>query len=321
MHAAALDQAFHLWRTHAMLPARVTIIASLLCLLQIAVCLPPARAAEEGWPEGYTIAEHSESPDGRFGVLLPSRLVADALDDDKIPNTLVNLKTHQRLGVIRESHYFPGLNHSGLSVEWAPDSSWCAVTFEGRYGFGTITLLEPKGATCTQTELGRHIQKALDSAIAAQARDKSDGGCGSAWFRPGPGRTVLVRATAFTNPKAFDDVPTYHARFAGTFDRATGKWTASEAHKSGNIDALGAAYSSTLEEGTTFNDESSRLQWHDDRLNEVYAAVREVLPAERFAAVKKEQIAWLKQLEAAGTTAKKCELIAARIKELRGLVW
>lgn len=304
-----------------MLPARVIIIASLLFLLQIAASLPPARAAGEGWPEGYEIAEHSESPDGRYGVLLPSRLTADAVDDNEMPNSLVNLKTHKSLGVIRGVHYFPGKNHNGLHVAWADDSSWCAVTYEGRYGFDTIMLVEPKGATCTQTDIGQHIQKALDSAIAVQAHAKSFGGYGSAWFHPGPGRTVLVRATAFTNPKMIENVPTYWARFAGTFDRATGKWSASEARKTDDLDALSTAYSDTLEEGITFNDEITRLDWHDARLNETYTAVRTVLPAERFAAVKKEQIAWLKQLEAADTPAKKCDLIAARIRELRRLVW
>lgn len=304
-----------------MLPARVFTIASLLCLFLFAVCLPPACAAGEGWPAGYVIAEHSESPDGRFGVLLPSREKAETFDETEIPNTLVNLKTRQRLGVIRAAHYFPGQNHSGLNVAWAPDSSWCAVIWQGRYGFDTITLIEPKGATCTQVEIGKHIQKALDSAIAAQAHDKEAGGYGSAFFHPGPGRTVLVRATALTNPKAFENTPTYWARFAGTFDLATRKWAASEARKALDIDALDAAYSDGLESDGTFADEKSRLQHYDDLLNETYTAVRTVLPAERFAAVKKEQIAWLKQLEAADTTAKKCDLMAARIKELRKLVW
>ncbi len=303
-----------------MFPARLFTSAVSLCCI-IAASLPMTRAAEAGWPEGYEIAENSESPDGHYGVLLPSRETAEKLEDTAIPNILVNLKTHRRLGVISAAEYFPGKNHAGLTVVWAPDSSWCVVTYHGRYGFDTVTLIEPKGATCKQTDLGQHIQKALNSAIAAQARDKTAGGFGSAYFRSGPGRTVLVRATAYTNPKAFDDVPTYHARFAGTFDLATRKWTASEAHKAADIDALDAAYSSKPEENITFTDEDSRLEWHDARLNEVYAGVRAVLPAERFAAVKKEQIAWLKQLEATDTPAKKCDLIAARIKELRKFVW
>jgi hypothetical protein len=46
-----------------------------------------------------------------------------------------------------------------------------------------------------------------------------------------------------------------------------------------------------------------------------------VLPADRFAAVKREQFAWLKQFEAVSSKAKKCDFIAARIEQLRGLVW
>jgi hypothetical protein len=321
MSAAALDPAFRVWRIGSMLTPRVITIASLLCLLQNAVLLPPASAAGEGWPEGYEIAGHSESPDGSFGVLLPTREKAETIDDTEILNTLVNLKTHQRLGVIRAAHYFPGQSHSFLNVAWAADSSWCIVSWDGRYGFDSITLLEPKGATCTQTELGKHIQQALNAAIAKQAHDKSASSYGNAYFHSGPGRKVLVRATAFTNPKSLENVPDYHARFEGTFDLATRKWTASEARKIGDIDALQTAYSDTLDEGLTFSEEKDRLSWHDERLNEVYAAVRTVLPAERFAAVKKEEIAWLKQLEAADTPAKKCDLIAARIKELRKLVW
>lgn len=71
----------------------------------------------------------------------------------------------------------------------------------------------------------------------------------------------------------------------------------------------------------TFAEEKDRLQWSDALLNDVYTAVRTVLPTERFVAVVKEQIAWLKQLEAADTPAKKCNLIAARTKELRKIVW
>ena len=94
-----------------------------------------------------------------------------------------------------------------------------------------------------------------------------------------------------------------------------------DARKIEGWENLETAYSDYLDENTTFSTEADRLAWFDARLNEVYAAVRTVLPAERFAAVKKEQIAWLKGLEATDGIAKKCERIAARIKELRALAW
>lgn len=290
-------------------------------LILFAPGVSPARGEEGGWPERNVVAEGSESPDGRYGVLLPSRLVADALDDDAITNTLVDLKKHRRLAVIRGAHYFPGQNHRGLGVDWAADSSWCAVTFDGRYGFDTITGIEIEGTTCKQTDLGSHIQKALDSIIAKQAREAKAGGYGNAYFRAVPGRKILVRATAFTNPKGFPEQGTYCALFQGTFDLASGKWTRSDASKIASADAFDFAYGDRFEEGITFASEENRLSWHDERLNEVYRVVRTVLPAARFAGVKKEQIAWLKRLEASDSTAKKCTLIAARVQELRQLVW
>lgn len=304
-----------------MLLSRNSTAAFFSWLILILANLPASFGAEPKWPEGYDIAEGSESPDGRFGVLIPSLEVADKLDDEKIPNTLVELKTHRRIGVIRRAHYFHHQNHSGLGVEWAADSSWCAVTYEGRYGFDQITLAEIKGAACAQTDVGTHIKKALDAAITKQARSASASGDANAHFRPAPGRKILVRAISRTNPKQFDDQPTYCALFQGTFDLASGKWTRSEARKIANPDDFDSAYSDTLEENATFATEENRLSWYDERLNEVYRAARTVLPAARFAEVKKEQVAWLKRLDAAGSIKKKCELMAARIRELRLLVW
>jgi hypothetical protein len=235
---------------------------------------------------------------------------------------LVNLQTHARLGVIHGAHHFPGYSHHGLQVEWAKDSSWCAVTFEERYGFGTITLVEPHGATCTQTDLGTHLQKALDAVIARQSKD-GGGGCGSAYFHEAPGRKVLVRATDQTNPKSLEGVHTWCALFQGTFDLKARKWTRSEERKIELDDmiALESAFSDTLDEHVTFSSEADRLKWHDDRLNDVYGGVRLLLPPERFAAVKKAQRAWLKQLEAGGSDTNKCKLMVARIGELREMVW
>ncbi len=306
-----------------MVTSRSFPLAGLFGLLLIAFGLTTARAADKDWPEGYEIAEKSESPDGHYGVLLPTRETAENLDEDKIVDTFVDLKTHHRIAVLQGANYFPGENHRGLSVAWAADSSWCAVTYEERYGFGTITLVEPHGAKCTQTDVGKHIEEALNAVIARQAHEKDAEGYGSAYFRSGPGREILVRGTAYTNPKSLENVPTYDAFFEGTFDLATGKWTRSEARKitSEQKDGVESALWGVTEEGVTFVTEDDRLKFYDDRLNEVYQGIRLMLSPERFAAVKKEQIAWLKKLEARPSPTAKCEFIATRIKELQRLVW
>ncbi len=307
------------WRSEGMSLRHPQALA--FSLLFIAGWIPVSVAAEDKWPEGHELAERSESPNGRYGVLLPTR--ENAPEEDQTENALVDLKTHRRIGVIRGSHYFSGQNHRGLHVHWAPDSSWCIVVYEARYGFGNITLVEPHGTTCSQADLGVHIQKSLDAVIARQAHNPSIDGYGSAYFHAAKGGKILVRATAFTNPKAFEDQPTYCAWFQGTFDLPDKKWTRSDCRKivRGEDDELEAAYTDWLGEGITFNQEEDRLAWFDAKLNAVYQAVRKTLPEERFAAVKKEQVAWLPQLETRGTIAAKCEFMAARIKELRKLVW
>jgi len=301
--------------------ARVPSLAVLLCSLSIAASLSPARAAEEDWPEGYKITDGCESPNGRYSVLVPTRETAEGLDDDAIKNTLVDLKTHRRLAVIRNAHYFSAQNHHDLSATWAPDSSWCVVIYGGRFGFDNITLVELHGGKCTQVDLGRHMKEALDAAIARQGHGDVDGGCATAYFRSSPGGQVLARAFAFTNPKSLEGQPDYRSLFQGTFDPATGKWSRSDARKILNWDPFEIAYGTFLDEGNTFSTEEDRRAWFDARLNDVYEAVHIVLPPERFAAVKKQQIAWLKQLEARGSTTDKCKFMGARIQELRQLVW
>lgn len=272
------------------------------------------------WPDGYLIAENSTSPDGRYGVLLPPPDL-DSDDDTKIVNTLVDLRTHAQLGVIQKAHYFRGYNHHGLKVHWAADSSWCVVTFEARYGFATITLVELRGATCVQTDLGEHIQKSLDAVIARQGKSHR-GGCGAAYFRP-VGEKILVRATDQTNPKAFAEEPTYCALFQGTFDLGTKKWVRSEGRKTDleEMMLLESVFSEDLEDGRVFDREADRFKFYDGELNEVYRAVRRVLPAARFAALKKQQIAWIKILDAAHSDTAKIKLIAERIGELQKLAW
>jgi uncharacterized protein YecT (DUF1311 family) len=45
--------------------------------------------------------------------------------------------------------------------------------------------------------------------------------------------------------------------------------------------------------GPVFSSKEEKAEALDKMLNEVYSAVRSVLPANRFAKVKQEQIAWL----------------------------
>jgi hypothetical protein len=56
-------------------------------------------------------------------------------------------------------------------------------------------------------------------------------------------------------------------------------------------------------------------------MNDVYKAVHLLLSPANFAKVKQDQIAWLKQRDAAKPVPEKSELTEQRIKVLQQLVW
>ena len=56
-------------------------------------------------------------------------------------------------------------------------------------------------------------------------------------------------------------------------------------------------------------------------MNDVYQAVWAVIPPDRFARVKQEQIAWLKTRDAAQSVEQKSKLTEGRVKTLHELLW
>jgi len=151
------------------------------------------------------------------------------------------------------------------------------------------------------------------------------GGYVSPHFRFGTDRKVRARALSQNNPKQFDDVKTYYALFQGTFDVAAKKWTVMDARSisAEQDDTLETAYSDLEQdlEHRIFQNEEDKAESLDQMMNKVYRAAQFILPPARFAAVKREQIEWLKKRNAAPSTDEKCALMEARIKALQELVW
>jgi hypothetical protein len=299
------------------------------CLVAAGVCwLTPIGIRAADWPEGYVVHEHSDSPDGQYGIVVPGS--EEISDREESANYLGDLKTNQTLGKIADAEYFERQNHRDLRVIWSPDSKWCVVQYEARFGFDMITILELKASGFTQNDLGKHIEKSLVSAAGEE-------GYGSAFFRFARGDKLLVRALYYTgNPKLMDE-KTKQARFAGTFDLKSKKWIAGEAHKTKDWDALSNAYSespaifvapngdqSRVPEdftGTIVSSDEEKAEQLDQEMNDDYKGVRAVLAPGRFAKVHQEQVAWLKKRDAAGSADEKCKLIEARIKTLQDLLW
>ena len=282
-------------------------------------------AAAVNWPDGYVVYENTASPDGRYGVLVPTMEAWEQDESLSEANYLADIKNHRVLGKIDKVDYFEHQNHRGLEVFWAPHSSVCVVENDGRYGADSISVLEINDSSFAQTEIGDRIQKSLDGVMKKQAHAPEMAGDVSPYFRFGTDRKVRVRALSQNNPKQFEDIKTYYALFQGTFDVAAKKWTVIDARSisAEQDDALATAYGDLEQdlEHTTFQNEEDKAESLDQNMNKVYRAAQFILPPARFAAVKKEQIEWLKKRNAAPSTDEKCKLIEARIKALQELVW
>ena len=301
--------------------ARLLALFSGLCL-NVALS---ETAAAVNWPDGYVVYENTASPDGRYGVLVPTMEAWEQDESLSEANYLADIKNHRVLGKIDKVDYFEHQNHRGLEVFWAPQSSVCVVENDGRYGADSISVLEINDSSFAQKEIGDRIQKSLDGAMKKQAHAPEMGGDVSPYFRFGTDRKVRVRALSQNNPKQFEDVKTYYALFQGTFDVAAKKWTVTDARSisAEQDDALETAYSDLERdlEHTTFQNEEDKAESLDNKMNKVYSAAQFILPPARFSAVKREQLEWLKKRKAAPSTEEKCKLMEARIKALQELLW
>ena len=285
----------------------------------------PERAAAMDWPTGYIVYERTTSPDGRYGVLVPTMEAWEKDESLGEKNYLADVQNQRVLGTIDKVDYFEHQNHRSLEVFWAPESKVCVVENDGRFGADSISLLEITDSSFSQTEIGDRIQKSLDNAMKKQAHDQEMSGYVSPYFRFGTDRKIRVRALAQNNPKQLDDVKTYYALFQGTFDVASKKWTVSDARSidGDQDDALETAYGDLDQdlENMTFENEESQAESLDERMNKVYRAAQFILPPARFAAIKREQVDWLKKRDATVSTDEKCKLLEERIKALQKLVW
>jgi hypothetical protein len=298
----------------------------------VLLCFTPPRDVDAenavAWPDGYVV--HSASPDGQFGIVVPGHDLGVDDNGAGFENFVANLKTHEVLGKIDEADYFEHQNHRGLSVMWAPDSSACVLTYEERFGYETIWLVELNGPRFTATDIGTPITKALKNAVGD--------GTNSAWFHFAPGKKLLARALTYTGNPKLEDEHTRHAWFTGTFDRAAKKWITATALRRNDTETLSSAYSAGFGQdifvapggdqskvppefvGMIVNSEEEKEHALDEEMNTVYAALKRLLPPAKFAKLKQEQIAWLKKRDAI-PVGQRSELIVARIKVLEEFLW
>ena len=286
-------------------------------LLTLGTVLPFSSASADDWPLGYVLDESSRSPDGHYGITIPrhdpqydDQTYIALPDDIHIANYFDDLRANRHLGKL-QSDYIEGEPHRHLNVFWTPDSRWCVVDCEDRYGFASISILVPNGSHFTETDVGKHVQKALESAIADQPYIEP-------YFQLSTDRKLLVRAVTWTRSEA-----PYHGFFEGAYDLNSDRWTASTTRKisSDREDEIEDAYKVYSPEELAEVSSDEKTAYIEQRLNQVYQGVRFVLAPARFAEVKRKQMAWLRARDALGSADEKSTFTQARIKELQALLW
>ena len=323
-----------------------------VCLVLVALGLTTVDVTAVDWPEHLTLHEKSRSPDGHYGIVVTTSSHVDdgttilmPEEGEKFVDYFAGLQAHRLLGKIKGFEYVEGENHAHLDVDWTPDSKLCIATYWERYGFASAVVLEPKGDSFMQTDVGQHIRKAIDATIRKQSREVRADVYPQFYIESGP--KIRVYAEASNNPKGLEGIETYYALFQGVFDARSRQWTASSTRalsaKQNELLQTASEASCCFEsyavspeafkdypdaeepfaynEKSVFRSEETKLKYLDERMNDVYKAIHFLLSPGNFSKVKQDQIAWLKKREASNSIAEKCSLTEARIKALQQLVW
>lgn len=267
------------------------------------------------WPEGYQLADDTTSPDGHYGIIAPV-LAANPTDEDT--NFLVDLKARKVLGKIINSSHEIGRNRSGVHADWSDDSKLCVVQFDSRYGFYSTIVLAPKDDTFQQFNVGVKIKEVL---AAAMYKMKSEGTAPGLDSRYAPGGKILFRAWADNDPKRTSN-SAIAGLFWGTFDTTTGKWLSTTAKKV-DIETVDSAYNAYRDVDPDYAGYSAenKAEAIEHELNDTYRVLKAVLPADQFAALKKDQLAWLKKRETPKTDDEFRKMTEDRVKMLKAKLW
>ncbi len=94
------------------------------------------------FPKNFAVAKNSVSPDGRYGVLIPTD--SENYDANGTPqNRLVEIKTGTVLATIQAVTGLMHMNHGGvLPSRWSPDGGYLLWSVDGKWTPRAIVLLK-----------------------------------------------------------------------------------------------------------------------------------------------------------------------------------
>lgn len=186
--------------------AAVFRLRTLACLLLFAV---PGGVVGQTLPKGVTLPASTLSPDGRYGVTVPS--LSDYPDDGKFAdndephNQLVDASTGQTLATIHAETGWDRMDRGRvLPARWSPDGALLLWEVEGRWSPTALVLLKVQ-ANKVQWELD--VLDAMQKAILTRTREAA------------PRKYAAAMRRNKGNGSAFPDGFTVNVRAAGDKER------------------------------------------------------------------------------------------------------
>lgn len=228
-----------------------SIVPCLVALLVVGNAFPSfgqeekkaAVSAEPSLPKGYTIPEDSVSPDGRYGVTVPT---TDEVAENEGKNRLVEVKTGRVLAELQTKFVAWSRRNHGepQPARWSKDGSLLLWEASGKWSPAAMTLVKIEKEQvvwqidvlkAAEQEILKATQKAKPKPYAKAKKENE--GSGAAYPE---GFTVDVKTEEkalemplwvsvilTSNPKGIEGVDTLEAYLLGTVDES-GKFTVKE---------------------------------------------------------------------------------------------
>lgn len=184
-------------------------------------------------PKGFVIAEESESPDGRYGVIVPVRGKVEEASGPK--NSLVEIKTGRIVAAIEGETSWDYTNHESiLPAKWAEDGTLLWWEVEGKWFPHALTLLRlENGKVRWQVDVLKAAQKAIlartkEAAPTEYAAAKKDNEGSGRAYPEGFSVDVAARGAVVlpmkfvvaltSNPKGIEGKRTLESHLEATVD-------------------------------------------------------------------------------------------------------
>jgi hypothetical protein len=186
--------------------------------------LPGDAPAE--YREDYLLGPSSVSPNRKLALIYPKE--GDEFptqpEDGTADNYLVALDPFRIVAPLPVG-YFEEINHKGLSVNWAKDSSAAVIVSQGKWSPRCVIAFEVKsGQIVHQRELSQAVSDFLQVDYnKCQPEDFMEIALYGSW-KLNAKNQVVVKCVSDSNGKGIPGKKSWRARFEGIWSVAEEKW-------------------------------------------------------------------------------------------------